>query len=130
MPSRSGQADGAAAEAQPSATIATLALRAPDGRDAVPAFDGGWRREDGGRDAFLSYVQVDHPVNWSEQLEQLHEESSRSHFIDVWTRAAMLSRIGRLPARPVILDLGCSTGYLLEDLRRAQPRSSGVWPAT
>ncbi len=52
-------------------------------------------------------------------LEQLHQESSRTHFIDVWTRRAMLARLGRLPQAPTLIDLGCSTGYLLEDLRRS-----------
>ena len=29
---------------------------------------------------------------WSEELEQLHQESSRTHFLDTWTRSAMLAR--------------------------------------
>ncbi len=33
----------------------------------------------------------------------------------------MLERLGPLPARPVLADLGCSTGYLLEDLDAAHP---------
>jgi SAM-dependent methyltransferase len=68
-------------------------------------------------DAFTSHVAPGHEVNWSEDLEELHEESSRSHFIDVWTRHAMIQRLGPLPASPTIVDIGCSTGYLLEDLR-------------
>jgi SAM-dependent methyltransferase len=70
---------------------------------------------------FASYVAPEHVVNWSEDLERLHEESSRTHFIDVWTRRAILARIGPLPATPTVLDVGCSSGYLLEDLRRAIP---------
>jgi SAM-dependent methyltransferase len=62
-------------------------------------------------------------VNWSEELEQLHEESTREHFIDVWTRSSMLERLGRLPQRPVLVDLGCSSGYLLEDLRERYPQA-------
>ena len=31
----------------------------------------------------------------------------------------MLERLGPLPQRPVLVDLGCSTGYLLEDLQAA-----------
>ncbi len=70
---------------------------------------------------FVSHVSPEHAVNWSEDLEELHEQSSRAHFIDVWTRRALLARMGRLPARASVIDLGCSTGHLLEDLRRALP---------
>ncbi|MDX6730870.1 MAG: hypothetical protein QOC54_818, partial [Baekduia sp.] len=39
--------------------------------------------------AFTAYAQsLD--VNWSDDLEALHEESSRDHFLDVWTRNALL----------------------------------------
>ncbi len=73
---------------------------------------------------FVSHVSSEHMVNWSEDLEALHEQSSRTHFIDVWTRRAILARMGRLPAAPTVIDLGCSTGHLLEDLRRALPDAS------
>lgn len=61
--------------------------------------------------------------NWSEHLEDLHEESSRTHFLDVWTRLAIIERVGPLGEEPTVLDLGCSSGYLLEDLRKRWPRS-------
>jgi SAM-dependent methyltransferase len=70
---------------------------------------------------FVSHVAAERRVNWSADLEELHEESSRDHFIDVWTRRAMLARMGSLPQHPTVLDVGCSTGYLLEDLRSAIP---------
>jgi len=73
---------------------------------------------------FVSHVPPEFAVNWSEDLEELHEESSRTHFIDVWTRRAILARVGRLPDAPTVIDVGCSTGYLLEDLRRAMPNAS------
>src|SRR5665811_2073897 len=72
---------------------------------------------------FVSHVSDGHAVNWSDELEELHEESSRTHFIDVWTRRAMIERLGHLPAAPTVIDVGCSTGYLLEDLRRAIPQA-------
>src|SRR2546428_12748170 len=75
---------------------------------------------------FVSYVPPEHAVNWSEDLEELHEESSRTHFIDVWTRRAMLARVGRLPEGPTVIDIGCSTGHLLQDLRCAIPDASLV----
>jgi SAM-dependent methyltransferase len=97
-----------------------FALRPPSGK-GVPAFERGWLRPDGGRDAYLSYAGDDHTVNWSAELERLYVDHSREHFIDVWTRRAILERIGPLPAKAVIADLGCSSGHLLSDLRRARP---------
>lgn len=73
---------------------------------------------------FVSHVSPGHAVNWSEDLEELHEQSSRTHFIDVWTRRAILARVGRLPPAATVIDVGCSTGHLLEDLRRAIPDAS------
>jgi SAM-dependent methyltransferase len=70
---------------------------------------------------FISCVPDDYPVNWSEGLEQLHEESSHTHFIELWTRRAMLARLGALPAAPTLIDVGCSTGYLLADLHAQLP---------
>ncbi|MEA2159345.1 MAG: hypothetical protein QOD66_1725 [Solirubrobacteraceae bacterium] len=75
------------------------------------------------RQPFLSYVDSDPSVNWSAELEALHEEGSRTHFLDRWTRAAMVRRCGELSGSSVIADLGCSTGYLLEDLRGAYPQA-------
>lgn len=87
----------------------------------MPAFDRGWQRADGGVDPYLRYAPDGQAVNWSVELEELHAEESRDHFIDVWTRRAMLERLGPLPSGGVVADLGCSTGYLLEDLRTAHP---------
>jgi len=97
------------------------ALRPPPGSRDVPAFERGWARADGGVDPYLRYAEDGQVVNWSAELEELHAEESRDHFIDVWTRRAMLERLGPVPPSGVIIDLGCSTGYLLEDLRVAYP---------
>jgi SAM-dependent methyltransferase len=97
-------------------------LKAPPGSDAVPEFDEGWFIGEQ-RVPFLCYAEAS-SVNWSDELESLHEESSRTHFMDVWTREAILARIGAVPPAPVIADLGCSTGYLLDDLRSAYPNAT------
>jgi len=70
---------------------------------------------------FISCVPDNYAVNWSEGLEEMHEESSHTHFIEVWTRRAILARLGALPAAPAVIDVGCSTGYLLADLRARLP---------
>lgn len=76
--------------------------------------------------AFTAYAErLD--VNWSSELEALHEDSSRDHFLDIWTRRALLDAVLRtVPSGGVVLDAGCSSGYLLEDLRRALPAATLV----
>jgi SAM-dependent methyltransferase len=101
----------------------TPTLLAPPGHNTLPGFDRGWT-VDGATEPFLSYVPDESAVNWSDQLEAIHEESSRSHFIDRWTRRAMLTAMGDPGGDAVILDLGCSSGYLLEDLHAAHPEAT------
>lgn len=96
-------------------------LTPPPGATQVPPFDAGWLVEPGERSAFLSYSTDEDPVNWSPELEELHEESTQAHFIDRWTRAAILARLGPLEHGATVADIGCSTGYLLEDLNAARP---------
>lgn len=71
--------------------------------------------------AFIAFAEsLD--VNWSDDLEAMHEESSRDHFLDVWTRRAICEAIApAIPSAGTVLDAGCSSGYLLEDLRRDRP---------
>ncbi|HTR76443.1 MAG TPA: class I SAM-dependent methyltransferase [Solirubrobacterales bacterium] len=98
-------------------------VKPPPDSASLPRFDHGWVLDDGQKLPYLSYVDDGARVNWSDDLEDLHEESSRTHFIDVWTRGAMLERLGSVPVGGGIADLGCSTGYLLEDLRAAYPEA-------
>jgi len=98
--------------------LAHVATLSPLARDT-------WARE-GMREPFLSCASPECSVNWSQELEELHEESSHTHFIDVWTRRAMLERLGRLPASPTVIDIGCSSGYLLADLRARLPDATLV----
>lgn len=66
-------------------------------------------------------------VNWSADLEAMHEEPSRDHFLDVRTRTAILDALQAADVcstSPTLLDAGCSSGYLLEDLRNAYPGAS------
>jgi SAM-dependent methyltransferase len=104
----------------------TIELRPPPGRGDLPTFDRGWAAEGGDVLPFLSYVDGGQEVKWSADLEALHEESSRDHPVDVLTRREALARLGPLDAAVVIMDLGCSTGFLLEDLRSAYPEAALV----
>ncbi len=96
-------------------------LRPPPGEMTVPSFASGWCRGDGVRAAYLTYTEPA-GVNWSAELEALHEESSRDHPIDVATRRTLVEGVsGVLSEQRAAVDIGCSSGYLLEDLRRACP---------
>lgn len=89
----------------------------------LPPYDMGWLVGEE-RLPFYSTVAADQAVNWSDELESLHEEASRSHFLDEWTRQVLIAAIGPQRAGGTIVDLGCSTGYLLEDLQHAHPSAS------
>lgn len=76
---------------------------------------------DGWDEPFVSYAGDDASVNWSEELEAVHAEASRTHFLDRWTRKAIIDGVGPLAPEATVADLGCSTGFLLEDLHEAHP---------
>ena len=77
-----------------------------------------------GPEPFVSYTGDDASVNWSGELEAVHTESSRTHFLDRWTREAIIDGIGPLAPAATVADLGCSTGFLLEDLHARHPQAS------
>jgi SAM-dependent methyltransferase len=63
---------------------------------------------------------------WTEALTDLHEEAAgRDHFIDVASRAHALAQVKQAvrASPPVILEVGCSSGYFLEELRAAMPQA-------
>lgn len=102
------------------------ALRPPPGRTVVPAFRDGWLEPGSDRPRpFVSYFAEPVDVNWSAELEHLHEEASRTHFIDVLTRSVAIRALEpeALGPHPVIVDLGCSTGHLLSELDEKCPQA-------
>jgi SAM-dependent methyltransferase len=63
---------------------------------------------------------------WSQNLEELHQDSSRTHFLDLQTRTAVIGHVPPAHTDTLIVEIGCSTGYLLEDLRTAFPDATLV----
>ena len=64
---------------------------------------------------------------WSPELTALHEkEASTSHPIDIASRkmATESMKLIRTRPHPVIMDVGCSSGFLVEDLRRGLPQAA------
>jgi SAM-dependent methyltransferase len=99
-------------------------LRPAPGASALPAFADGWL-VDGSPAPYLDYLAGDTAFNWSEELEDLHENEGADHFLDTWTRRAVLDGLdlARIAA-PVIADIGCSSGVLLRDLSREYPAAT------
>jgi len=64
--------------------------------------------------------------NWSEDLTSMHEDAAGSdHPIDRASRADAIAQLKRGisgPA-PIILEVGCSSGFLLREMRAAIPRA-------
>jgi ubiquinone/menaquinone biosynthesis C-methylase UbiE len=66
---------------------------------------------------------------WSPDLTEMHEkEAQSSHPIDLASRAMAIDSMRLLKARrrPIVLDVGCSSGFLVEDLTRALPESNVI----
>jgi SAM-dependent methyltransferase len=117
----SGPAAGAAVASPRERFLA--GVQPPPGTHRVPRLTAsGWQDLDA-QTPYLACV-AEGEVNWSTELEELHEEASRHHFIDVLTRAALVDAVRTAPpADGVVLDVGCSGGYLLADLRDALPQA-------
>lgn len=80
---------------------------------------GGWPEGD---PPFLAYADAQVGVNWSLELEALHERATARHPLDVLTRAAVLDALeDALPAEGSLLDLGCSSGHLLAEAHARRP---------
>jgi SAM-dependent methyltransferase len=99
-------------------SLASLLRRGPGGA-SLPAFAGGWIVDGSSPTPYLDYLVGDDAFNWSTELEDLHEREAADHFLDTWTRRAVLDglELGRLPS-PVVVDIGCASGVLLRDISR------------
>lgn len=67
--------------------------------------------------------------HWSAELTELHEaEAGADHPIDLASRAlAVRTLTGHLPARgagATVIDVGCSSGFVIEDIQRALPEAA------
>ncbi len=63
---------------------------------------------------------------WTDELTRLHEKGTgRHHFINAASRAYALGAIRRLnaAATPIILEVGCASGFFVSDLVAAFPQA-------
>src|SRR5438132_13742012 len=90
------------------------------GCEEIPAWTGRGFRLGQKQYRVLGYG-VNHS-NWTDELTTFHEESAGDrHFIDRASRRHAIQQIKQFVKvrEPVILEVGCSSGFLLRDLRAA-----------
>jgi SAM-dependent methyltransferase len=96
----------------------------PPGASAVPVWTGDGFRIGSERRSLLAYAVGD--SGWTDDLTAFHEDNAGSdHFIDRASRAHALGQVKRHARgpRPVVLEVGCSSGFFLEELRRELPHA-------
>ncbi len=63
---------------------------------------------------------------WTDDLTTFHENTAGgSHFIDLASRRHAISQVAHYASEtsPIILDIGCSSGFLLADLKASFPQA-------
>lgn len=100
-------------------------LPVPRGYESEPIWDG---RQFVIGDKFLPILEYSENFEgWSDDLTQLHEEAAgENHPIDVASRQHAVAEVAFSvgDGKKIIMDIGCSSGFLLKDLTRALPNSS------
>jgi SAM-dependent methyltransferase len=74
---------------------------------------------DGKRERVLAYEIAQ--SGWTEELTRLHKvEAGGDHFIDIASRADALNEVKRVTGQAprVVLEIGCSSGFLLRELQQ------------
>ena len=104
--------------------ILPFKLPAPPGWPEGPEWNGDSFVLDRKRTRVLEYNE--NLEGWSDELTSLHEEvSGPDHPIDVASRTEAVAQVARYAptASAVVLESGCSSGFLLRDLAHALPRA-------
>jgi SAM-dependent methyltransferase len=100
----------------------SLTLPDPVDRTRAAVWTGEAFSLNGRQERVLAYEVS--PSGWTNELTELHEETGGSdHFIDVASRRQAVGEIVRcVPrTRSKILEIGCSSGFLLAEIREKLP---------
>ena len=111
----------------PAAALETFPWPIPRGASSRPVWTGHGFEIGTATCAVLSYQPGD--SNWSEELTDLHEAvAGATHPIDAASRELALAALGRSVhvEDPVILEVGCSSGYFLAELKAANPDAAVI----
>lgn len=102
-------------------------LPPPMGYTTSPKWDGQNFVLGDQRTAVLEYSE--NFAGWSDDLTALHEEAAGdSHPIDLASRNDAIAQVRKLmpSAEAVIMEIGCSSGFLIRDLVREFPKATLV----
>lgn len=103
-------------------------LPSPDGFTEHPVWTGSGFQLGGKRVSVLEYSE--NFAGWSDNLTTLHEESAgNAHPIDRASRADAVRQLGiclKGNSTPTVLEVGCSSGFLLDDISKELPRATLV----
>jgi SAM-dependent methyltransferase len=93
------------------------------GSKSAPRWTGAGFEVDGAPAPWLTYVVE--RSGWSDELTAMHEvEAGDDHPIDIASRERAVTELARhWSGDGVVMDVGCSSGWMLRDLRRAFPRA-------
>src|SRR5271157_3860743 len=92
---------------------------------SLPVWTGKGFRAGSEFSEILSYGESESA--WSDELTAMHEaEASSSHPIDLASRALAVRSMQELTYRPgqLVLDIGCSSGFLIQDMQTRLPTLS------
>lgn len=98
---------------------------APPGSSELPQWTGAGFRLGDRLVPLLEYS--DNGEGWSDDLTELHEEAAGdSHAVDTASRNDALAQLeARFDKRPfTVLEVGCSSGFMLKALRRRFPQAT------
>lgn len=89
-----------------------------------PIWDNGLFTIDDKKTSVLEYSTT--LAGWNDDLTLFHEETSgENHFIDIASREHAVSQLTRYltGTNPTIMEVGCSSGYLLEKISHELPEA-------
>jgi len=77
----------------------------------------------GGRKVPYAAISDSVDGNWSDEMAESLEDASKHHFIDIYNRRITLDylRPGLQKENASYMDVGCSSGYMIEDVMSAYP---------
>lgn len=99
-------------------------LPPPTGHSVSPKWDGQHFVFGDQCTSVLEYSE--NFAGWSDDLTALHEEAAGdSHPIDLASRNDAVAQVKKFnpPAQAVIMEIGCSSGFLIRDLAKAFPEA-------